>query len=152
MKTIINTPEAYLDSLPEERKIPVSKLRNTVLANLPKGFEEKITYGMLGYIVPLSIYPPGYHTSPKQALSFINIGSQKNFIVLHHLGLYSFTSLQEWFQTEYPKHSKYKLDMGKGCVRFKKTDDIPYTLIGELIRKITPEQWIEQYERVLKKK
>ena len=150
MPITINTPEEYLNSIPEERKAPVSKLRDNILANLPKGFEEKITYGMLGYVVPFSIYPAGYHGKPKQALPFINIGSQKNFIVLHHLGLYSFTNLLEWFQAEYPKHSKYKLDMGKGCVRFKKTDDIPYDLIAELIRKITPEQWIEQYEKVIK--
>lgn len=151
MSTTINTPEEYLNSVSEERKAPVSKLRDTVLANLPKGFEEQITYGMLGYVIPFSFYPAGYHCKPKQPLPFINIGSQKNFIVLHHLGLYSFPDLLEWFQAEYPKRSKYKLDMGKGCVRFKKTDDIPYDLIAELTRKITPEQWIEQYEKVLQR-
>ncbi|MDQ0638844.1 uncharacterized protein YdhG (YjbR/CyaY superfamily) [Pedobacter sp. W3I1] len=151
MQMEINTPEEYLNSIAEERKVPVSKLRDTILENLPKGFEEKITYGMLGYVIPLALYPAGYHCTPQQALPFINVGSQKNFIVMHHLGLYAFTGLLEWFQAEYPKHCKYKLDMGKGCVRFKKPGDIPYALIAELIRKVTPEQWIEHYEKVYKR-
>jgi uncharacterized protein YdhG (YjbR/CyaY superfamily) len=152
MELPVNTPEEYLNSIPEDRKLPVSKLRATILENLPKGFEEKITYGMLGYVIPLQLYPAGYHCTPQQAIPYINIGSQKNFIVMHHLGLYAFTDLVEWFRTEYPKYCKYKLDMGKGCVRFKKPDDIPYELIGELTRKVTPEQWIEQYEKVYKRK
>lgn len=150
--SVINTPEEYFNNLPEERKASVSKLRDTILENLPAGFEEQITYGMLGYVIPLGLYPPGYHCTPEQALPFINVGSQKNFIVMHHLGLYAFTDLLEWFQAEYPKHAKYKLDMGKGCVRFKKPDDIPYALIAELTRKVTPAQWIEQYEKVYKRK
>lgn len=152
MQTLISTPEEYLNSVTEDRKTPVSKLRNTLLENLPKGFEEMIAYGMLGYVVPLSIYPAGYHCTPKQALPFINIGSQKNFIVMHHMGLYAFPDLLAWFQAEYPKYSKYKLDMGKGCVRFKKTDDIPYALIAELSTKVTPTQWIAQYEKVYLRK
>jgi len=103
-------------------------------------------------VISLQLYPAGYHCTTQQALPFINIGSQKNFIVIHHLGLYAFTDLLEWFQAEYPKYSKYKLDMGKGCVRFKKLDAIPYELIAELIKKVTPQQWIEQYEKVYKRK
>ena len=107
---------------------------------------------MLGYVVPHSIYPKGYHCNPKQELPFINIASQKNFISLHHLGLYANNSLLEWFVSEYPKHSTYKLDMGKGCVRFKKMEAIPFELIEQLVSKITVTEWILFYENNLIKK
>jgi hypothetical protein len=151
MDTTTNTPEAYIESLPEDRKEAIQKLRKIFIQNLPVGFLETISYGMLGYVVPQSIYPAGYHCDPKLPLPFINLASQKNFIALYHMGLYADQQLLDWFTSEYPKHSKSKLDMGKSCIRFKKTDAIPYALIGELATKITPENWIRIYESRIKK-
>jgi hypothetical protein len=150
MQSTAKTVTDYLNELPEERKVPFLKLRNCILNNIPQGFDEEISYGMLGYIVPHSIYPNGYHCNPKLPLPFINLASQKNFIALHHLGLYADPKLLEWFTAEYPKHSSQKLDMGKGCIRFKKMDQIPFDLIEKLARKISVENWIYRYENQLK--
>ncbi|HPF10461.1 MAG TPA: DUF1801 domain-containing protein [Flavobacteriaceae bacterium] len=146
-----NTPEEYIDQLPEERKAPIQKLRTVILKNLPKGFKEGIGYGMIGYVVPHAVYPSGYHCDPKTPLPFMNIASQKNFIAFYHMGIYSKKALLDWFVSEYPKHCKTKLDMGKSCVRFKKLEDIPYELIGELVTKMSCEEWVELYESNLKK-
>ena len=146
-----NSPEDYIGQLPEERKAPMTKLHNLIKDNMPKGLESGMSYGMPAYFVPKSIYPPGYHCKPFPPLPFINIASQKNFIALYHLGLYAKKELHDWFISEYPKHSKYKLDMGKSCVRFKKIDDIPYDLIEELLGKMTVEEWIEIYETAVKR-
>ena len=141
----------YLNEIPEERQQAFNKLRETILENIPKGFEECMIYGMIGYVVPHSIYPKGYHCDPKSPLSFTTIASQKNFIGLYHMGVYMNPKLLEWFTSEFPKHSKYKLDMGKSCIRFKKTDDIPYELIGALMTKISVQDYITIYESHLKK-
>jgi uncharacterized protein YdhG (YjbR/CyaY superfamily) len=151
MKSTASSPKEYIESLPEERKEAIQELRKVILKNLPKGFEEVMSYGMLAYVVPQSLYPDGYHCDPKQALPFMSVASQKNFIAVHHLGIYGDKKLLDWFFNEYPKHSKAKLDMGKGCVRFKKMDQIPYKLIGELAAKLTPQEWIAKYEEVFKK-
>jgi uncharacterized protein YdhG (YjbR/CyaY superfamily) len=151
MKTAAQTVKEYLNELPEERKSAFLKLRESILKTIPKGFEEQMSYGMVGYVVPHSIYPNGYHCTPKLPLPFISIGSQKNFIVMHHLGLYANPELLEWFTNEYPKHSKLKLDMGKGCIRFKKMDQIPFDLISELAGKMSVNEWIECYETQIKK-
>lgn len=144
------SPDLYFNSLPEDRKASMNELRKVILNNLPQGFSEQISYGMVGYVVPHSIYPAGYHCKPILPLPFINIASQKNFIALYHMGIYANRAILDWFVSEYPKHSSAKLDMGKSCIRFKKLDQIPYTLIAELIKKITVEDWIEMYERELK--
>jgi hypothetical protein len=141
------TPEEYIASLPEDRKKIVSEMRKAIKKNLPKGFKEVMAYGMIGYVVPLSMYPAGYH-DPKTPLGFICIASTKGHIALHHMGLYA-AGLLEWFQKEWPKHSGKKLDMGKACVRFKKPEDVPVELIGELAAKMTPQQWIDVYEKAL---
>ena len=141
-----NSPEEYIDKIPEDRREYFSKLRNVILANLPDDFEECMTYGMIGYVVPYSIYPNGYHCDPKQPLPFLSIASQKNFIALYHGGIYAIPELLDWFVSEYPKHSRRKLDMGKSCVRFKKAEEIPYELIAELVKQINPHRWIEVYE------
>jgi len=146
-----DTVDEYINQLPEDRKVAVTKLRAIILKNLPKGFVEQINYSMPGYVVPHSMYPGGYHCDPALPLPFMNIASQKNFVALYHMGIYANPELLNWFTTEYPKHCKRKLDMGKSCVRFKKMDDIPYKLIGELVRKMTPEQWIEMYESNVKR-
>ena len=146
-----STPEEYIQNLPEDRISPVRKIRQIILKNLPKGFEEGIGYGMLSYHVPKTIYPAGYHCDTKLPLPFMNVASQKNFVALHHMGMYANPELLEWFVTEYPKHSSKKLDMGKSCVRFKKMEDIPYDLIGELVTKMSVQDWVDLYEENYKK-
>ena len=151
MQSKATTPEDYLAELPEDRKAPMQKLRKAIKDNLPKGFEERMCYGMLGYVVPHSIYPNGYHCDPKLPLGFMSLASQKNFIAVYHMGIYGSSELHDWFVAEYPKHCKTKLDMGKCCIRFKKMTDIPYDLIAELSRKITVKQYIDSYEKALKR-
>ncbi|NNF85293.1 MAG: DUF1801 domain-containing protein [Winogradskyella sp.] len=145
-----STPADYISQIPEDRKATLKKLRETINQNLPKGFEEGIQYGMIGYYVPHSKYPDGYHCNPKEPLPFMSIASQKNFVALYHSGLYANKTLYNWFVSEYPKHAKTKLDMGKSCVRFKKMEDIPYELVGELCQKITADEYIEIYETAIK--
>ncbi len=146
-----NSPEEYINQLPEDRQVPIKKLREIIKKNLPKGFEETISYGMIGYVVPHSIYPDGYHCTPELPLPFMNIASQKNFIAVYSSSVYATTELNDWFVNQYPKHCKRKLDMGKSCIRFKYIDDIPYDLIGELASKMTVEEWIAIYEKNIKK-
>lgn len=151
MQSKAKSPEAYIDELPEERKIPINKLRQIILDNLSAGMEETMSYGMIGYVVPHSVYPDGYHCTPELPLPFINLASQKNFIAVHHMGVYANKKLFNWFVDQYPKHCKRKLDMGKSCIRFKKMEDIPYQLIGELVSKMSTEEWIQCYESQIKK-
>ena len=151
MQSAATTVDEYLESLPEERKEPIKAMRDAIVKNLPEGFKEGMGYGMAGYVVPHSLYPAGYHCDPKQALPFMGFASQKNHIALYHMGIYSDPALLEWFKEEFAIVSKKKLDMGKSCIRFKKGEDIPVALIGELASKMTPQQWISVYEAVLKK-
>ncbi len=151
MKINASTPEEYIQQLPEDRKAAIEKLRSIIAENLPEDFSETINYGMIGYVVPHSVYPAGYHSNPKQPLPFINIASQKNHIALYHMGLYTDEEMLDWFKKEYPKHSSRKLDMGKSCIRFKKMEDIPYDLIGALVGKMTADKWIALYESHLKR-
>ncbi len=136
----------YLNQLPVERQEPMRRLYETIRASLPTGFGQTMSYNMLSFVVPKSIYPPGYHVKTEEPLLFLSLASQKNFIALYHMGLYGSKELFSWFQEEYPKHSKRKLDMGKSCIRFKYMDDIPYQLIAELCTKITVEAYIQIYE------
>ncbi|RKS02197.1 MULTISPECIES: DUF1801 domain-containing protein [unclassified Flavobacterium] len=145
------TVEEYINELPSDRKEVIQKLRKTIIENLPKGFEEMMGYGMMGYSVPHSIYPNGYHCNPKDPLPFMGMASQKNFVAFYHMGIYADKNLYDWFVAEYTQRCKYKLDMGKSCVRFKKFDDIPYDLIAELTQKISVEDWIKTYESAFKK-
>ena len=144
---MIATVKDYIQTLPEDRQSAIIKLCSLLKKNLPKGFEECISYGMIGYSVPHTLYPKGYHCDPKIALPFLSIASQKNFIALYHMGIYADADLLKWFTQEYPKHCTAKLDMGKSCIRFKKVDQIPFELIAELATKMTPKQWIECYEK-----
>ena len=146
------TPEQYLKEVPADRQAAFRKLRDTIQKNLPKGFKESIGYGMLGYCVPHSIYPAGYHCDPKQPLPFVGVASQKNFIAVYHMGLYAMPDLLKWFAAEYPKHSRKKIDIGKSCLRFKKPEDIPFELIAELMKKVTVQDWIACYEKNIKRK
>lgn len=147
MQSTSQPVDDYIDALPDDRKAAINQLRDVLRQQLPNGFSEEMSYGMIGYVVPHALYPAGYPTNPALPLPFINVGSQKNAIVFHHVGLYCDADLLNWFVGEYPKHSNTKLDMGKGCVRFKKPDQIPYTLLGELAAKLTPEAWIAIYEQ-----
>jgi len=149
MQSKAATPEEYVESLPEDRREAINKLRKVIRKNLPKGFAEEMSYGMIGYVVPHKLYPKGYHCDPKLPLPFLNIASQKNFIAVYHMGIYMNPKLLDWFTNEYPKHSKKKLDMGKSCLRFKKPDEIPYDLIGELASKMTVAEWVSLYEKAL---
>lgn len=145
------SPENYISQVPEERQATLQKLRKVISDNLPKGFEEGMIYKMIGYYVPHSVYPDGYHCDPKTPLPFMSFASQKNSVNLYHSGIYAKKELHDWFVSEYPKHSKRKLDMGKSCIRFKHLDDIPFDLIKELTKKMTCEEWIEIYESAIKK-
>ena len=151
MKIKADSPEEYIKAIPEDRQEAFSNLRTVILDNLPKGFEECMSYGMIGYVVPHSIYTSGYHCGTKQPLPFMNIASQKNFVAFYHMGLYANQDLKDWFVSEYPKHCKLKLDMGKSCIRFKKMDQIPFELLGELVTKVSVHDWINLYESKLKK-
>lgn len=152
MTSDAKTVNEYIDSLPEDRKQYVQKLRNVIIKNLPKGFQEGMGYGMMGYSVPHSIYPKGYHCKPSDPLPFMGLASQKNSINFYHMGIYANKELHDWFVSEYPKHSSRKLDMGKSCIRFKKFEEIPFDLIGELVTKVSVENWIETYESAFNKK
>ena len=151
MTSSATSPEQYINEAPEDRREALEKLRTTILENLPKGFQEGMGYGMIGYSVPHTIYPAGYHCDPKTPLPFMSFASQKNSINFYHMGIYADKQLYDWFVAEFPKHSKEKLDMGKSCMRFKKFEDIPFELLGELSKKMTPEQWISLYESAFKK-
>ena len=150
MQSKATTPDQYYAELPEERKKAMIELRKVIKKNIPKGFKEEMGYGMVGFSVPHSLYPSGYHCDPKLPLPFMGLASQKNFIAVYHMGIYADPKLLKWFTAEYPKHCKTKLDMGKSCLRFKKPELIPFKLIGELASKMTPKEWIAVYERVLK--
>jgi uncharacterized protein YdhG (YjbR/CyaY superfamily) len=141
----------YIAQVPEDRLEGITTLRETILKNLPTGFEECISYGMVGYVVPHSIYPSGYHCDPKLPLPFMAFANQKNFISFYHMGIYADPSLMDWFTTEFAKRSKAKLDMGKSCIRFKKVEAIPFDLIGELVAKTSVNDWIETYDKNYKR-
>lgn len=151
MKIEASTPDDYIAQLSEERQVVMEKLRKVISENLPGDFTEAMSYGMIGYVVPHAVYPAGYHCDPKLPLPFVSIASQKNFVGLYHMGIYASPDLLEWFVNEYPKHCKRKLDMGKSCIRFKKMDEIPYALIGQLVSKMAAQEWIDIYETNVKR-
>ena len=136
----------YLASLPEDRKVIITKLVKLVRKNMPKGFEEGMSGGMISYHVPHSLYPAGYHCKPSTPLPFFWIAASKN-VTLYHMGIYASKELEKWFVSAYAKATDVKLDMGKSCVRFKKPEHLPIELIGELVQKMTAEEWIALYEK-----
>ncbi len=152
MQSNAKTVEEYISELPPERKVAMEAMRKVIKKNLPKGFKEEMSYGMIGYVVPHSLYPPGYHCDPKLPLPFLAVASQKNFIALYHMGVYANPELNKWFVSEYAKVAKSKMDMGKSCIRFKKPEQIPLALIGELASKTTPSEWIAFYESKFRNK
>ena len=150
MQSKATTVDAYVAELPEDRQKAIAKLRSVIKKNIPRGFKETMGYGNMGWVVPHSIYPAGYHCNPKDPLPFMGLASQKNSINLYHMGIYADTKLLKWFQEAHAKASPKKLDMGKSCIRYKKPEDIPYDLIGELASKITVNDWITKYETEFK--
>lgn len=150
MQSKAATVTDYIAELPADRQKAIKELRRVINKNLPKGFKESMGYGMMGWSVPHSIYPAGYHCNPKDPLPFMGLASQKHFIAVYHMGVYADPKLLKWFTDAHAKASPKRLDMGKSCIRYKKPEDIPYALIGELASKITVEQWIDRYESVLK--
>ena len=151
MKVDANNIKEYINNIPEARKPFIKKLRDIILKNIPEGFHEELNYGMVGYVVPHDIYPAGYHANPETPLPFLSLASQKNHIALYHMGINAIPELKEWFVNEYPNHCKYKIDISKSCIRFKKLEDIPYELITELIKKVSVENWIEVHEDQIKR-
>ena len=152
MQSKATTVDQYIAELPAERKEIITELRKIIKKNLPKGFKECMSYGMIGYVVPLSTYPKGYHVTPSLPLGFLCLASQKNFIALYHMCVYGDPKLNKWFTSEYAKLGIGKLDMGKSCIRFKNLSKIPYKLIAELCTRVTVEEWIEKYEKALNRK
>lgn len=149
MQSEAKTVEEYIATLPEDRQDVIIKLRKTILENLPEGFEEQMSYGMIGYVVPLSIFPEGYHAKKGEPLPFIALASQKDHIALYHMGMYG-SDVEEWFRKEYGKRVPTKLDMGKSCIRLRNPKTIPFDLIAELCQKITVQEHISNYSNVIK--
>lgn len=148
----VNTVDEYIFLLPDDKRPVINKLRNVILTNLPDGFEERMSYGMISYVVPLSTYPKGYHIKKNEPLPFLSIAAQKNHVALYHMGLYGDKALEEWFVREYEKQVSTKLDMGKSCIRFKNPALIPYELIAELCKKMTVDEYIDIYEQAANRK
>lgn len=151
MRIEAKDPEDYISKVDDRFRDGIERIREVILKNLPQGFEEQMSYGMIGYVVPHSVYPDGYHCDTKLPLPFLNIAAQKNFIGFYHMGIYADKELLDWFTEEYKKQVPSKLDMGKSCIRLKKPEQIPYELLGELVAKVTPDDWIKNYERSLKR-
>lgn len=143
--------QSWLTSIPDERVAAASELIKTIQKNIPKGFDLSIRGSMLAWEVPLSTFPAGYHCSPNTPLPFLNLASQKNGLTLYHMGIYAKPELLAWFQTAWPEHTTQKLDMGKSCLRLKKLNDIPYPLIGELMKRMSPADWIATYKQAFLK-
>ena len=141
----------YINLLESDRGEIVTQLINVIEQNIPKGFEKVMNYGMPSFVVPHSIYPNGYHCDKTLPLPFIGVSNLKSSISLHHMGLYANSELLNWFRSEHPKHSKTKLDMGKGCIKFKNFNEIPYKLIGILSERMTVKNWIDTYEQNIKR-
>ena len=151
MTSKVTSVDQYINEAPEDRRAALQQLRAIILNNLPEGFQEEMSYGMIGYVVPHSIYPKGYHCTPELPLPFMSFSSQKNSINFYHMGIYAKPELYDWFVAEYPKHSKQKLDIGKSCFRIKKPENIPFELIGELVKKMSVAEWIKTYEAAFNK-
>jgi len=152
MEYDVNSVEEYIAALPDNRRSVIERLRNIILSKLPEGFTEQISYGMISYVVPLSIYPKGYHVKKGEPLPFLALASQKNHVALYHLGLYASPEIEMWFVAEFAKRTSLRLDMGKSCIRFKNMSLIPFDLIAELCEKMTVNDYITLYEKSINRK
>lgn len=151
MRIEASDPDDYISKCPEDRQAAISQLRAVINANIPHGFKEEMSYGMIGWVVPHEVYPPGYHCDTSLPLPFLSIASQKNFIGFYHMGIYADQDLLNWFTEEYKKTIPTKMDMGKSCLRLKKMDQIPFELLGELVSKMSAQDWITKYESAIKR-
>lgn len=145
MQSTAKTVEEYLEGLPEDRRAAIEKVRQVIRKNLPKGIAEQMQYGMISYVVPHKVYPAGYHCNPKDALPFAALASQKNHMAIYTMSIYQDAEVEKWFRAAFAQRGK-KLDLGKSCLRFKKLDDLPLDVIGELFRKVPMALYIERYE------
>ena len=140
-----STVAQYLAALPADRRAALSAVRKAINENLPDGYEEGMQFGMIGWYVPLSLYPAGYGENPKVPLSFVALASQKSGMVLHFLCFYGHPTLSTWFTSEYKKSGK-KLDMGKGCVRFKSLEDLALDVVGRTVARVSAEEHMANYQ------
>lgn len=152
MRYEASSVDDYVQQLPDNQQAAVKKLRQVINKNIPKGFEEQLSYGMIGWVIPHSLYPPGYHCNPSLPLPFLAVGAQKHFVALYHMGIYADEKLMKWFTDAWAKATDAKLDMGKSCIRFKKPEDIPFDLVGALSTKMSTEDVINLYENTFKQK
>jgi uncharacterized protein YdhG (YjbR/CyaY superfamily) len=146
-----STVEEYLAALPKDRREALDAIRKVIRKNLPKGYEEGIQYGMIGYFVPHSLYPAGYHCDPKQPLPFVHLASQKNHMAIYLFCLYMDEEAMERFTTAWQQTGK-KLDMGKSCVRFKKLDQVALDVVADAIRAIPVKDFVAHYDASRPKK
>lgn len=142
MQSKANSVEDYLRELPEDRRQAISKVREVILENLPKGFVECMQYGMIGYVIPLEDYPDTYNGQP---LGLAALASQKNHMAVYLSNIYADKEDEKWFTEEYKKTGK-KMDVGKSCVRFKKLEDLPLELIGKAVARTSKAEFIKNYE------
>jgi uncharacterized protein YdhG (YjbR/CyaY superfamily) len=144
MQSKAATVQQYVDELPPGRQAAFTKLLSTIRSAIDPKFSEAVMYGMVGWVIPKKIYPPGYHVDPTLPVSFMGIANQKNYIALYHMGIYADEQLLVWFRDAYAK-TGLKLDMGKSCIRFKNTDKIPYDLIAELAARMSLHEYLAIY-------
>ncbi len=142
------TVKDYLASLPEARREAISAIRERVVANLPKGYEEGIQYGAIGYYVPHSVCPDGYHCDPKQPVPFLSLASKKSGMTINFFGIYVHAEAKKRFVSAWKK-SGCKLDMGAACVRFKKLDDVPLDVVGAAVASLPVDEFLEHYEAIV---
>ena len=151
MKSTAKTVDEYVKGLPEDRRKAISAVRKVILDNLPEGYQECMSYGMIGYVVPHSIYPKGYQCNPKLPLPFVNLGSQKNHLALYLMCIYGDPETDQWFRNAWAKTGR-KLDGGKGCIRFKRLEDVPLEVVGQLVARIPVGDYIARIESVFDSK
>jgi len=145
---VATTVKEYIDSLPEDRRKAVRKVRAAVNKGLPKGYKEGIQYGMIGWFVPHSVFPAGYHCDPKQPVPFAGLASQKNYMSLYLMCIYGDPKHKKWFESEWKKRG-HKLDMGKSCVRFKSADDVPLDVVTEAVSKVPVDAFLAEYRKLV---
>jgi hypothetical protein len=150
MQSSAATVAEYLKQLPEDRRAAISKVRSVIRKNLPKGFAEQMTYGMIGYVVPHKLYPPGYHCNPEQPLPYACLASQKNYMSLYLMSIYGDGELARWMREQFQARGK-KLDIGKSCIRFKKIEDLPLDVIAEALSRVSVDAYIERVESARKR-
>jgi Domain of unknown function (DU1801) len=148
MTSQAKTVEEYLQALPVDRRATMNAVREVILANLPNGYEECMNYGMIGYVVPHRLYPAGYHCDPKLPLPFACLGSQKNHMAIYLMTVYGDPATENWFRKAWQASGK-KLDMGKSCVRFKKLEDVPLDVIGQVVARTPVKNYIARIEQML---